>query len=278
MIKIGFIDYYLDEWHANNYPEMIYNLGGGEFEVCCAYGHIDSPIGGITNKEWSKKYNIPLEKSIEKVIEKSDCIVVLSPDNPEMHEELSRLPLESGKRIYIDKTFAPDTLAAKRIFEYADKFSTPVYSCSSLCFSAELDAMKEKNIKTLYANWGGGFKHQFIHVTEPILSVMGTNVKRIMCVGSQPYESFTLEFADGKDAHIGMCGKKLRFIEGCEDGTNENITVESPYFELFIKAMLEFFKTGIIPVPHEQTIAVIAVIEAAKKARENPYEWFEIKK
>ena len=88
MIKIGFVDYYLDEWHANNYPEMINNLGGGEFEVCCAYGHIDSPIGGITNKEWSKKYNIPLEKSIEKVIEKSDCIVVLSPDNPEMHEEL----------------------------------------------------------------------------------------------------------------------------------------------------------------------------------------------
>ena len=23
MKKIGFIDYYLDEWHANNYPEMI---------------------------------------------------------------------------------------------------------------------------------------------------------------------------------------------------------------------------------------------------------------
>ena len=23
MKKIGFIDYYLDEWHANNYPRMI---------------------------------------------------------------------------------------------------------------------------------------------------------------------------------------------------------------------------------------------------------------
>ena len=23
MIKVGFIDYYLDEWHANNYPAWI---------------------------------------------------------------------------------------------------------------------------------------------------------------------------------------------------------------------------------------------------------------
>ena len=30
MIKIGFIDYYLDEWHANTYPEQIKKLSNGE--------------------------------------------------------------------------------------------------------------------------------------------------------------------------------------------------------------------------------------------------------
>ena len=47
-MKIGFIDYYLDEWHANNYPELIKELSGGDMEVAYAYGHIDSPIGGMT--------------------------------------------------------------------------------------------------------------------------------------------------------------------------------------------------------------------------------------
>ena len=28
-MKIGFIDYYLDEWHSNNYPELIAKASGG---------------------------------------------------------------------------------------------------------------------------------------------------------------------------------------------------------------------------------------------------------
>ena len=31
MIKIGFIDYFLDEWHANNYPKFIAQKFGDEF-------------------------------------------------------------------------------------------------------------------------------------------------------------------------------------------------------------------------------------------------------
>ena len=101
MKKIGFIDYFLYEWHANNYPAFIKNLSD-EYEVCCAYGMIEaSPHSGVTNKEWSEKYNIPLVDTIEEVIEKSDYIVVLSPDNAEMHEELAHLPLASGKPLHL---------------------------------------------------------------------------------------------------------------------------------------------------------------------------------
>ena len=104
MKKIGFIDYFLDEWHANNYPKMIKEQSNGEYEVCYAWAKIDSPIGGMTSKEWSEKYNIELLDTMEEVIEKSDVLIVLSPNNPEMHEELCLLPLRSGKRVYIDKT------------------------------------------------------------------------------------------------------------------------------------------------------------------------------
>ncbi len=57
-MKIGFVDYYLDEWHANNYPALIKEVSGGEMEVAYAYGHIDSPIGGMTTDEWCAKYGI----------------------------------------------------------------------------------------------------------------------------------------------------------------------------------------------------------------------------
>ena len=38
MTKIGFIDYFLDEWHANNYPQFIRDADPkGEFVVAYAF-------------------------------------------------------------------------------------------------------------------------------------------------------------------------------------------------------------------------------------------------
>ena len=78
------------------------------------------PFAYFTPEEWAEKKGIELKKSIEEVIEDSDCLVVLSPDNPEMHEELCKLPLASGKRTYVDKTFATSKAEAERIFENAE--------------------------------------------------------------------------------------------------------------------------------------------------------------
>ena len=51
-MKLGFIDYYLDEWHANNYPARLRELSGGEIEVAYAFAEIDSPLGGLTTDQW----------------------------------------------------------------------------------------------------------------------------------------------------------------------------------------------------------------------------------
>ena len=117
MTKLGFIDYYLDEWHANNYPAWIKEASGGETEVAYAYALIDSPkAGGRTTDQWCKDFNICRCASIEEIVEKCDGLIVLSPDDCQMHEQLSELPLKSGKPVYIDKTFAPSLQAAKNIF------------------------------------------------------------------------------------------------------------------------------------------------------------------
>ena len=61
-----------------------------------------------------------------------------------MHEELSQLPLKSGKPTYIDKTFAPDYPTAKRIFDLAEANGTPCYSTSALRYAC-----------LLYTSWNG---------------------------------------------------------------------------------------------------------------------------
>ncbi len=277
--KIGFIDYYLDEWHANNYPEFIRRQSGGRYEVCCAYGKIDSPIGGITNKEWSKRQNIPLVDTIEEVIEKSDVLIVLSPDNPEMHKELTHLPLQSGKLVYVDKTFAPDKKTAQEIFENAAAHNTKCFSSSALRFVTELKEINTDDIYKLYSEGPGTYEMYSIHQIEPIMSLMKCRVKKIMALGDAEHPSLVIMFEDGRTAqtyHRKDENGSFRITTVDKDNNAKIYDIKSDWFSLFIDAMIKFFDTGEIPVPKEQTIDVIAVRAAGLKAFETPYTWIEI--
>ena len=137
MKKIGFIDYFLDEWHANNYPKFIKDAVGDEFVVAYAYGEIDSP-NGKTNREWADSFGVELLGTIDEVIEKSDVLIVLSPDHPERHWDLCQKPFRSGKRVYVDKTFAPSKKIAEDLVKLADENNTPFFSSSALRFRASI--------------------------------------------------------------------------------------------------------------------------------------------
>ena len=277
MKKIGFIDYYLDEWHANSYPEFIKKAAGDRYEVAYAYAKIDSPKGGLTTEKWGEKYGIQILDTIEEVIEKSDVLVVLSPDNPEMHEELTDLPLKSGKLVYIDKTFAPDRAAAERIFANADAHGTKCYSSSALRFSAELADFDKEAVKALYTEGSGSYEIYSIHQIEPIVTLMQKRAKKVMFTGSQEHPAMVIEFEDGRRAHMHQ-GYGLPFrITSVDDKNNANARViESDFFGLFIKALIEFYDTGVVPVPHSQTVDVIAIREAGLKAIKTPFTWIEV--
>lgn len=116
MKKIGVIDYYLDQYHFENYPTWIREASGGSMEIVYAWAKTEHE-GGKTNAQCCAEQGIMLLSSMEEVIERSDCLIVMSPDNPEMHEELCALPLTSGKPTYVDKTFAVDRRTALKIVE-----------------------------------------------------------------------------------------------------------------------------------------------------------------
>ncbi len=277
MTIVGFIDYYLDEWHANNYPRIINELTHGEFQVRYAYGKIDSPIGGITNAEWAKEQGIELLSSIEKVIKKSDVLIVLSPDNPEMHEELTDLPLKSGKLVYVDKTFAPDKETAIRIFENADKHGTTCFSSSALRFVTELKACDKDNIYKIYSEGPGSYDMYSIHQIEPVVMLMNCRAKRVMGIGDVKHPSLIIEFEDGRVAQLRQTNETKFKISAVDKENNPTeYPITSNYFNLFMEALVDFFKTGKIPVEHSQTIDVIAIREAGFKALKKPFEWIEL--
>ncbi len=281
MKKIGFIDYYLNEWHADNYPQMIAEATNGAYKVCYAYAHIEPSAGsGLkSNAQWAEQHGVELLSSIEEVIEKSDCLVVLSPDNPEMHEELCDLPLKSGKPTYVDKTFAPDKESAIRIFENAEAHGTPCYSTSALRFAAELDEIDASSIYKIYSEGPASLSVYVIHQIEPIVRLMNSRAKRMMFLGDETHPSLIIEFADGRFAQLyHRDDENMSFRITVVDQRNaaKHYEIKSDYFGRFISGMIQFFETGIAPVSHEQTVDVIAVRTAAIQAASKPFEWIEL--
>ncbi len=279
MKKVGFIDYYLWNFHAINYPEMIKKYSGGEMEVAYAYAAGENPRDSEhTNAMWSETYGVPLVSSIEEVVEKSDCLVVLSPDNPEKHEELCALPLKSGKPVYVDKTFAPDKETAKRIFAMAESNGTPCFSVSALFFADEYADLETEKIETLRLASPSIYEIYSIHQIEPIVKLMGEEAKRVMCVGEAPFAMVIIEFESGRRAQLACYpnGGPMMATVGFKDMTSRHLEIKSPFFDNFVKGLVRFFDIGEIPVSHAQTVQVIAIREAGLKAMEKPFTWVEV--
>ena len=277
MIKIGFIDYYLDEWHANNYPKFIAQQFGDEFKVAYAYAEKDKE-GGLTTDEWCAQFGVERCATISEVVEKSDCIIVLSPDNPERHLDLCREPLASGKRVYVDKTFALTKDIAKEIVAIGEANNTPFFSTSALRFSNELADVPREGICFINSRGPGRFDTYAIHQIEPIVVLMGSEVKRIMSVGSG-YETMVIEFSNGRRAvmsHYDWKGIDFEMVVNYEDGSIYKVPQMSGYFDNFINKLCTFFKTGETFADHAETVSVMGIIEAGNKALAHPGEWIEV--
>lgn len=274
-MKIGFVDYYLDEWHANRYPSRIKEASGGRMEVVLAYGMIDAPAGKRTNAQWCQEMGITQADSIEQVVEECDAIVVLSPDNCEMHEQLCQIPLRSGKPVYVDKTFAPDYETAKRIFDIAEQSGTPCYSTSALRFAPEYAGIG--TVKAI-SSWGpNSFETYAIHQLEPIMMLMKADPKRVMYLPGDKWYSMVIEFVDGRTATLAGYEQGGPFMMNiAAEGGLKLIHVKSDFFKPFIENLVKFFDDPSCIVPHEDTLRIMAVRGAGLKGMEAPGTWIDL--
>ncbi|MBQ3079159.1 MAG: tRNA (guanosine(37)-N1)-methyltransferase TrmD [Clostridia bacterium] len=279
MLKIGFIDYYLDEWHANNYPKWIEEQGlqlGIDCKVAYAWED-KAKEGGISGDKWCEKFGCELLESRQAVVDQSDVIVVLSPDNAEEHERLGEEALKSGKRVYMDKTFAPDTAAAKRMFALAEEHSTILCSSSALRFTRNLDKVKGDENVSFFATTGPGkISNYAVHQVEMIVSVMGVKPKRVMVAGNNSARQVVIDYGKNRFAAFTQA-PSLDFVctVAYEDGTGETI-VPVDYFPNFIHDMLLFFTGGEPVAKKEETLAIMAILDAAKEAERKPGSFVKV--
>ena len=271
MKKIGFIDYYISEWHANNYPEWIAEIGGDAFLVDYVWAEeYVSPVDGRNTDEWCAAFGAQRCQSIAELCEKSDYVVILAPSNPEKHLGYAKEALKCGKNTYIDKTFAPDYATAKAIFEIAAQHGTHFFTTSALRYAIELDALVGAQAVTVTGG-GGSIEEYIIHQAEILVKLTDSEpvAVRVEQQGNQYVCSVRME--------NGKAGTML-YASGLPFGvyTDRYTPVQSDFFKGLIADMLRFFTEGTPSFDIAQTLKVMKIREGVVKGKDALGEWITL--
>ncbi len=283
MLRIGFVDRWLDNWHTNHYPDYLRlasRLYGLPAEIVAAWAESDAPEG-LTTDGWCAAHRVERAASVGELIAGVDAILVLCADDCLPHEALAHQALAGGKPVYCDKTFAPDLDAGARMFAHARAHGTPVFSCSAQRWCMELLAwqMNHPGPARHCATTGpGDMVNYSIHQFEMLEALLGTGASRCRALPDSDARRLQYQWEDGRSASFAQ-GQGLPFTlevsaTGAEGSTESLAVLE--YYMNFMHALLTFFADGNPPVPAADTLAILAMQQAGRQALAQPGDWVEL--
>ncbi len=280
MKTIGFVDYYLSEWHANNYPKFIERIckeTGKEY--CVKYAWAEeyvSPVDGRNTDEWCEKYGVEKCATIDELCEKSDYIFILAPDDPEKHLGYAKEVLKHGKTTYIDKTFAPNYEVAKEIFDLGEKYGAKFFSTSSLRCADELNDLD--GTKGVVAIGGGaGIVDYSIHLLDMIVKLVDRNPVNLTTTLQGQQIVCAINFEDDKKATlVYIPGAPFVISAEDKDGVCVYREIASDFFVNLTRDILTFFEDGNYPFDPNQTLNAMKIRDAIGISLENPGTVIEI--
>ena len=283
MVKIGFVDYYLSEWHANNYPGWIEAACarlGLQYKVAYAWAELDaSPLDGVTTDQWCQKFGAERCRTLDELCQKSDVILVLAPTDPQTHLRYAEQILRYGKRTYIDKTFAPDLETAKKIFALGEQYGTPFFSTSALRYATELE--QYPGCRQIFVTGSGASLEEYgIHLIEMVVKKLGSGAEAVKAetIGKQTF--LHIRYADDRVASM-LFARSLPYTLYMSDGVAGGVrpvtcTVQSSFFDGLIEAILKFYETGCVDFDGAQTLEVMRLRDGILRAAEQPGCWLTI--
>ncbi len=263
-----------------NKPDAGPELGG--FKIVAAYPHgsreIESSykrIPGYT--EEVQKQGVRIVDSIDALLKEVD-FVLLETNDGRLHLEQAMPVLKAGKTMFIDKPMTASLKDAIAIFNEAEKRKVPVFSCSSLRFMESAQAVAkgssgkvlgaavhspctlEKTHPDLY--WYG------IHGVETLFTLMGTGCKTVTRFNSEGTDLVVGTWSDGRIGSFRGMREGKPDYGGIVYAEKGNIQI-GPFdgYKPLVLEIVKFFQTGIPPVKKEDTLEILAFMEAADESK-----------
>lgn len=264
--RIGYVDYRLDNFHANTYLKILRNeLADRSWAVTGCTG-MDAAEG----RAWAAKNGVAFFEDPATLNEHVDAYMVLAPSNPEVHLELCEKVFPFGKTTYVDKTFAPDLATARRIFELADEHDVPVQTSSALRYTNVQAALAEPEAEAVQhmVAWGGGrsFDEYAIHPTELVISCMGPEAERLMRRGGGDRTQLLVDFPGGRTAVINVYTNAETPFAAAVTTAKATRLIPVDSSRIFVNmaaAILDLFETGKPNIDRRESLTIRRLLDAA---------------
>ena len=264
--RIGYVDYRLDNFHANTYLKILRNeLADRSWAVTGCTG-MDAAEG----RAWAAKNGVAFFEDPATLNEHVDAYMVLAPSNPEVHLELCEKVFPFGKTTYVDKTFAPDLATARRIFELADEHDVPVQTSSALRYTNVQAALAEPEAEAVQhmVAWGGGrsFDEYAIHPTELVISCMGPEAERLMRRGGGDRTQLLVDFSGGRTAVINVYTNAETPFAAAVTTAKATRLIPVDSSRIFVNmaaAILDLFETGKPNIDRRESLTIRRLLDAA---------------
>lgn len=122
----------------------------------------------------------------------------------------------------------------------------------------------------------GDMVNYSIHQFEMLQAVMGAGASRCMGFTAEGVRHLAYDYEEGRLATFTQ-GPKFPFSLTVSEGMtySRNIMI-SDYYMNFMQAMLRFFQTGTPPVARADTLEIMAMQEAGRKALASPGFWISV--
>lgn len=228
------------------------------------------------------KWGVEVVNSIEELVKRVDVVMLTSVDG-RTHLNQVRPIFAARKPVFIDKPFAATVRDALEIVRLGRAAKTPFFSSSSLRFVPDVQSLK--NSHSL-----GGILGAFtygpaptephhpdlvwygIHSVEMLFTLMGSGCASVSRTHTPGGDVVTGLWRDGRTGTVRAIRDGDRAYGAVAFG-NKAVEAKVPvnasgYRDLLVEVM-KFFRTGVPPVPVEETLEIMAFMEAAdlSKAR-----------
>ena len=257
------------------------------FRVTAAYQWGSRDIISSTNRyakyiPQMQEMGVEIVPSIAALLEKVDVVLLETNDGRE-HFAQAKEVFASGKLVFIDKPLAHNLRDAIKIYEAGKAVGAKWFSSSALRYSdvavkarageygpirgAALTSpspTEEQGTHNFYTWYG-------IHGFEPLVAVMGMGVDKVSCFRNDTEDAIIAVWKDGRMGELRLMrkgGVYTGYVLPAKKpkGWKDPVVVFGGYqgYQPLLKEIVKFFRTGVVPVPNEETLEIMAFMEAAE--------------